>query len=65
MIDYETCPKCLKLGLSYLGSGQSGNPYYGCKFCETLSNEGQLLAVKASKRASKKVSKKAPRGILG
>ncbi len=69
MIDYETCPKCSKPGLSYLGTGQSGNPYYGCKFCDTIFNEGQLLLVKASKKVPKKarrrirVGRKAPKGI--
>ena len=60
MIDYETCPKCSKLGLSYVGKSESGNSYYGCASCKTVFNEGVLLEVKASKKASRE----APRGIL-
>ena len=56
MIDYETCPKCSKPGLSYVGKSESGNSFYGCASCKTIFNEGQLLQMK--------VSKKAPRGIL-
>jgi len=64
MIDYETCPKCSKPVLSYVGKSESGNSYHGCASCKTIFNEGQLLVVKASKKASKKASREVPSGIL-